>query len=445
MRAPRWPGLLRLGQSWRDESLPSFLVRLAQLNFYEPVTILRELCLSGLEPDRSDWPMRSATYERLYDLTWIDPYTLHRATGHRFAGTLTPPGAPEQSLRTTAGYLTPLLTPELARQHLRPESAAQFCPRCLQEAPYHRVSWLPVAVAACLRHQRLLVARCPECQERISVWAIVTACRCPGCGRDLRQIRAVRLGTDPQGLQTQRFIQSWLGLARPPAGPLQRLPPSWRAALFYFVAGLRDSLMALGSDWPGLHHPPTRSSWPPFGPLRGHLTPEQSYRLYGTVCQALLVWPEGFTALLRAYTQRAGRSSHRGLRDDLGRIFQWVEERWQHPLLVFVQQAVDRYLVATYVAASTPTGANSTTSAEQPAATVPVSPYQAARLLGVSLGAIARLVAAGFLVRYAGTPSGLIGMGPCARTRCCCCASVGARRSPWPMPRGGWGCRSVTW
>lgn len=404
MRTPRWPGLLRLGQLWRRESLPSFVVRLAQLNFYDPVTILRELCLAGPEPDRLDWPLRSATYERLYDLTWIDPYTLHAATGHRFAGTLTPPGEPEQSLRTTAGYLTPLLTPERARQHLRPESAAQFCPLCLQEAPYHRVSWLPIAVAACLRHHRLLVARCPVCQERISVRAIVAECRCPGCGLDLRQIRAVRLAADPQGLQAQRFIQSWLGLTRAPVGPWQRLPLSCRAALFHFVDGLRDSLLALGSDWPGLHHPPTRSPWPSFGPLRGHLTPDQSYRLYGTACQVLLDWPGSFYTLLRAYTQRAGRSPRRSVWDDLGRILQWVEERWQHPLLAFVQRAVDRYLVATYVAAPGTNSANASGGAEQSAAPTYVSPYQAARLLGVSFRTVGRLVEAGFLVPYPGVP-----------------------------------------
>lgn len=67
----------------------------------------------------------------------------------------------------------PVLAPEIAREQLRPELAAQFCPLCLKEAHYHRVLWLPVAVSACITHKRFLVDCCPACQAKLSIQAIV--------------------------------------------------------------------------------------------------------------------------------------------------------------------------------------------------------------------------------------------------------------------------------
>jgi len=198
------------------ESLPSLLVRLAQLNYYEPVTILRQLCLAGLEPDRLDWPSRGDIYERLFELVWLDPYRLHDATGHYFTETLTPFGRQIEYLPHLGSDSMPALAPEIAREQLRPEMAAQFCPLCLKQARYHRVSWLPVAVSACITHKRLLVDRCPDCQAKLSIQAIVEAGRCRRCRAELQTAYSTRLRNDDFGLLAQRFIHGWLRVGRLP-------------------------------------------------------------------------------------------------------------------------------------------------------------------------------------------------------------------------------------
>lgn len=392
----RFPLLLRRGRLLPRETLPSLLVRLAQLNHYEPVTILRQLCLAGAENDRLDWPARAEIYERLFDMVWIDPYRLHQATGHYFAEILTPPGKQVQCLPHPSDDRLPALTPEMARQQLRPEGAAQFCPRCLKEARYHRVSWLPVAVSACMTHKRLLVDRCPNCQSNISIRAIVEAGRCRRCGTELHTTASARLSHDDFGLLSQRLIHGWLKVGRlPPKSEGHELWQQPPRLLFCLVDGLVDSMKALGSDWGYLYQPVTRSPCTTFGALRGRLTPEQSYRLYATALKALCDWPQGFYAFLQAYLRRNDGQLKRGIAEDLGRLgTRWFNDRWQHPAFSFVHEALAHHLVAMYV----PTSA----TAQPGSHVIPtfVSPIRAARLLEVSVKTVKRLVDAGFLVGY---------------------------------------------
>ena len=310
----RFPLLLRSGRLLPRESLPSFLVRLAQLNYYEPVTIMNRLCLEGIEQDRLDWPSRGETYDRLFDLAWIDPYALRYATGHYFARALTPPDAEVSYLQTPGGTALPVLPKKIARKLLRPSVAAQFCPLCLRKALYHRVSWMPVAVALCTTHKRLLVDRCPDCQRRVPVRAIVEDGRCRRCGADLTKARSPRIVSDSLGLDSQRYIRWWLGLGRQPAdparyGPLLQLDPR---RLLYLVEGMVDNIRLLGSDWSYMHQPDTRVPVEPFGRIGTKPTPEQSYCLHATAFKALVDWPLGFHSFLHAYASRDGRKSKSG-------------------------------------------------------------------------------------------------------------------------------------
>jgi hypothetical protein len=392
----RFPRLLRRCKLLPRESLPSLLVRLAQLNYYEPVTILRRLVLAGAERDRLDWPAQAQIYERLFELVWLDPHRLHEATGHYFAETLTPPGRQVDGLSCSLGGHMPALAPEIAREQLRPELAAQFCPLCLKEAQYHRLSWLPVAISACITHKRLLVDCCPACQAKLSIRAIVEDCRCRRCGAELQTATSARLNNDDFGLLAQRFIHGWLKVGRFPSKSshtewLRHYP----RPLFCLVDGLVDGMKAIGSDWWGyLHQPVTRSPLTSFGPIRGRLTPEQSYRLYATAFKILLDWPQGFHEFLQAYTRRDGQLK-RGIAEDLGRLgARWFNDRWQHPDFSFVHDALAQYLVDVYV--TTP----STAPPNDQATLTFVSPIRAARLLEVSVSTIKRLVKAGFLVGY---------------------------------------------
>jgi len=399
----RFPLLLRRGRLLPRESLPSFVVRLAQLHYYNPVTILNRLCLEGLERDRLDCPSKGETYERLFALTWVDPSWLHDATGHYFAEMLTPPGIRVESLQLPVGEVLPALAPDVARKQLRPESAAQFCPACLKKAPYHRVSWMPVAAAVCVTHKRLLVDRCPGCQGRASVRAIVEDCRCRRCGADLREARSAWIGNDVFGVLSQRFIRWWLRIGRAPADPSHYgLPWQHPRVLFHIVDGLVDSIRPLGSDWNYMHRPVTKSPMEPFGHIRGRPTPNQSYRLYATAFKALVDWPQGFHEFLRAYTSRDDKRARSGVFEDLSRLYsRWLDDRWKHPAFGFVQDAFAHYLVDTYVISS-PTARRGGYRCPSSTSRAPtfVSPIRAARLLGVSVRTIKRLVDAEFLVGY---------------------------------------------
>ena len=384
------------------ESLPSFVVRLAQLNFYDPVTILNRLCLEGIEEDRLDWPSKGETYERLFELSWI-VYRLHDATGHYFAETLTPPGVEIASLQLPKGGSLPVLPQEIARKRLRPASAAQFCPVCLKRTPYHRVTWMPVAAAVCMKHKRLLVDRCPGCQGKVPIRAIVEDSRCRRCGTDLSQARSPRIANDSLGLDSQRFICWWLKIGYRPAdpagyGPLPQLNPR---PLLYLVEGLVDSIRLLGSDWSYMYQPVTKSPMEPFDCIGGRPSPDQSYRLYATAFKALADWPHGFHEFLCAYTSRDGERARRGILEDMGRLYsKWLNDRWKSPAFSFVQAAFTHHLVNTYVTSSSTTRRDGgSLSFDSPSASTFVSPIRAARLLEVSVWTIKRLADAGFLVK----------------------------------------------
>lgn len=93
------------------------------------------------------------TYQILTVLTRIAPETLYMACGQRFAATITPPDYASPSIQLASGKTVPISPFPILHEQTRPETAVQFCPLYLQEAAYHRVAWLPLAVTVCLQHQ----------------------------------------------------------------------------------------------------------------------------------------------------------------------------------------------------------------------------------------------------------------------------------------------------
>ncbi len=138
-----------------DESLVSLLTRLTQLNFYPSPNLIIELILDEInEPklhnDRLDFPVRPETYIKLSSLTLLDSIALYNATAHHFAQVLTSPPDSVKSLELPGGSIVPYLPPLDMLNHIRPMCAGQYCPVCLKEKAYHRLTWIPTAVSACL-------------------------------------------------------------------------------------------------------------------------------------------------------------------------------------------------------------------------------------------------------------------------------------------------------
>ena len=283
---------------WPDESLYSYLIRLADLNRY-PLSGLLPLGLAyesdtGRRLDNAFYPKQPQTYARLAGLTRVSPAELYRATPHRFA---TPLALSRQRVKTIAipGYgRRPALTDQRPYM-LRTERQAQFCPRCLREAAYHRLWWMPVFVLACLRHECLLASRCPGCGQEVSL-AEVAKAECRRCRADLAQTPVQSVQGDRFGLFAQRMLQSWLeGQSPPPGVWAASLAPQPPAALYYLAVRLITGLMAAMDS---------SVNWKT-AQICTNLKPDIVYALWKRACQALVGWPKGLYEFAEAQTLEA--------------------------------------------------------------------------------------------------------------------------------------------
>ena len=205
--------LLRRTLICPGESLNSYLARLAKLNSYYPPGMLSEHAIGaanelGQVRDRINLPTWVTTYEQLAILTRTDATHLYASTTHKFAPVLTPPEGIIPCI-SFADESVSLLPSGIASKQLRPTQAAQFCPVCLKNLPYHRLIWTPIAVSACLEHKCLLLTNCHSCGKKVSVHDIVTA-QCDDCKSSLTEAETQSLETDEFGLFSQYLIQSWL-------------------------------------------------------------------------------------------------------------------------------------------------------------------------------------------------------------------------------------------
>lgn len=301
--------LLRRTPLLPGESLPSLVERLTQLNHYAGAAILTQLCqaqqASPWRQDKAGCPLYGATFLGLAYLTQLHVAELIAASAHSFTPALAPSGA----VPTTADWLTapnqPRPLPVQARRYLRPTTAAQYCPRCLQQARYHRRSWLPAPVTVCQEHYCLLIDHCPGCQRPIAVADIVYG-RCPTCRADLSAAPGVSVTEDNLGLQAQNLILAWFGLEPvPPWDTARHCPAPTLALRVRLMEHLCRRLLSCRKAW---------ARWPtPLPNPNGEamhisartyrLTAHDTYYLYRAAFAALLDWPQGFYRYLDAYSR----------------------------------------------------------------------------------------------------------------------------------------------
>lgn len=387
--------------------MPSWLARLEEANGYnrQPGLLMSLLLGPRRAPDRlGDRPGYATdpeTYRHLETLAGAAASNLWAATIHRFAPTLTAPGRTAVELALPGGVTLPLLDTGSLQKRLRAESRGAFCPRCLAEAAYHRLLWIPVAVSACLRHRSLLVHRCGCCGAPPTVRDIV-ARACRACGADLTTCPCVSVEGDALGLFAQRVIQSWLlgePLPRDPAFPLPDLPAK---VAYRIVDGLRLLAQGAGPSWPHLHPAPQGLD----GVAQGFfLTPAQSYALYATALKALLHWPRGFHEFLDAYTAREAGDDQQndgGLAPKLGAFYSaWVGRRWRHEAFGFLQEAFDQYLLDRYGRVHSMSQLGRCRADGDLVERLPfLNLTQAARIIGTRQVMLARLLQSGHLTGY---------------------------------------------
>ena len=345
--------LLRRTQLLPGESLLSLLERLAQLNYYNHSGMMGWICHEGTENpcslDNVARPKQVRTFFQLAQLTMIGPEELFAASDHCFAPVLTAPGKEKAFMPWPDGEPKQVITKAVVRHRIRRSSATQFCPLCLKESTYHRLSWIPVASNTCLRHECLLVHQCPQCGRNVSVAEIVKR-QCKACKADLSEAQSVSVAGDELGMLSQQVIQSWLTVAPAPELPYGcALPDHPPAVMYRLLDGLRLSLLTCQDDWPNLPDPLAGLSEQIKQKLHPgrRMSPASSYYLYRAAFKGIGHWPQGFYQFLDAYSQRNHKTqTSRSMRGRLGTFgYNWLRKAWQGPEFEFVQQSLVDYLL----------------------------------------------------------------------------------------------------
>lgn len=340
------PALLRRTQLFPGESLASLLERLTLLNYYSSSRILSRICRDCLESPASQddlaFPKWVETFLQLADLTQVSPEELYAASDHRFAPFLTPPQQLPVEIPWIESISKAMLIPNLARGRVRSASAAQYCPRCLKSAAYHRLSWVPVASTICLEHGCLLTSQCHRCHRPISIQEI-TRHRCRDCLADLSAADAVSVEGDELGILSQRAIQSWL--VREYVTELPGLPSQHPAVLYCFLEYLSRRLLNHKKDWSSLPAPldGLNTLVVPSVYWSQSLTPDGVFHLLKAAFTGVTSWPNGLFQFLDAYCGTPPLNDEQRLHS-----FQrdWFQPAWKNSNFEFLQQGYVNYLLA---------------------------------------------------------------------------------------------------
>lgn len=378
-----------------NESLPSLLFRLAELNQYDSIVWLEQMVQdrSGLA-DNLSRPREPQTYAILSMLTGISADELYTATVHPFATILSLPNNPPNTI-ALSGRQRPLLADETSRGHLWLGDRVQFCPACLAESAYHRRYWMPLSTFACLQHRCLLLDRCHQCRRPFQLADLLVG-QCGRCQADLCHMLTPDVTNDIIGLSAQAVIQSWWGVT-PPTDLVKQfaLPDQLPSILYATLVGLaRTVIHARGTMLP---HPILENET-----LVGdERSPTIRYAAFTVAFQALMHWPGGFYRFLDAYRQRTGVITGELTKDFSFLYLSQLEKQWNQPVFSFVQDVFEDFL-ATHCPLSRPIVL--TRRYREKPSFRDRFPYltnaDAGQKLGVSTETVQRLVEIGWLVDF---------------------------------------------
>jgi hypothetical protein len=315
------------------------------MNDYQPPSILLRLCDKYLATlglrDNLARPKHAETFAILAKLTGLAPRELAQASIHHFAQSPLWHMPESPSLTLTDGYRLPLWTPRAISQVLVSDEYAHFCPDCLREAAYQRRAWMLQEVSGCVKHRRVLLERCPQCQAGVPLYAMVRG-QCGQCHAHLADAAWHGLPMKPVGVFAQRTIQGWWGTVVPPPGKIKwTLPDQPVPVLHSLVAQVMDSI---------------RTCW--IYDHRSSETLAERHTLHTLAFKVLLNWPIEFCAFLRECLEQAVRrySYHHGcdfsMPVDLHGDFllaTWLGGFEHRPGFSFVQTAVDRFVAENHI------------------------------------------------------------------------------------------------
>lgn len=162
----------------KDESLTSLLIRLGERNRIRSITALSELLFPGRHPEViqkcMDYPPLGI--DKLSKVTNIPEAQIFGTTFYYLALNF---GLPNNSSRISR-FLSESISKGL-----------RFCPQCLVEDPFYRLSWRFNHIIACHKHGCLLLERCSNCNQEIPLFVMPPQMAiCPTCGIQLGKLRS---------------------------------------------------------------------------------------------------------------------------------------------------------------------------------------------------------------------------------------------------------------
>jgi len=393
------PALVCRPQPYEDESLQSYLIRVQMSNGYKHLNWLTGWLrgMTGIPvPNRLN-SSRSISYlEGLAQATRLPVLDVYGMTLNRYIMVLALPETPLMFETTASGDCLPVFArSRLTGRWLRSDRSTAFCPACLREDCYHRLTWLLGSVFACTRHAVYLRDTCANCEAKVSVTDVVHGL-CSHCGTSLTEMPALSVDVQSASVQTELLhcLQASYVLA-------DGYVPLSAPFIFRFLDGICAAIRGVGWDWMGCYHP--TGVEPQTFPMTTNttLTTIQQGTLYVSAWRVLCDWPTNFYLFLDQYRQRpgAGRSS---MRQFLGYFYDlWLERFWRHPEMEVVQAAFNAYFVENFPATREIRSLKRLErypELEQQLQFIDVR--NAARSLGVSPPKIERLVRDGYVRMY---------------------------------------------
>lgn len=184
------------------ETLTSYLTRLATANQLRSMTQLLNLCFpnerSRLTISNRDFP--PVSFGALPVISQCSRARLLATTFCHIGQKFDRPPKPRALISFLSGVL--------ARQ-------LRYCPLCLAEYGYYRLTWRFLAVAGCVEHRCRLLDGCGHCGQPLPFLSYTPQLGgCPACGGDLRTCATTQLD-EPQLEIVQDYTQDFEYLLEP--------------------------------------------------------------------------------------------------------------------------------------------------------------------------------------------------------------------------------------
>ena len=344
--------LIRIDSIRPDEAWLSYLVRLSTANSYDPnMKLMLGTIRAAFGRNESPvLPVHQEAFRELQSLTHCDEESLYGSLEHKWAELLTPPQNKQQTLLLPSGKLMPRLTYSGWHSHVWLNNNLPYCPFCLQESNYYRMSWLLLASPVCLKHRRVMVQNCLQCGSPLSMPEILSNV-CPKCETDLLNAPALSVADDADGLHAHTFLQKWIANPVLVSQTTKSLPDIASAVLYQIAFGIQRAIRTIDFRWDYVHTPPGAKNVAIFpGKHRNTLTPLQSYNFFATAVQGMLNFPTNFYQLLDAFILRDNREPTDSVGEDLG-YFNTMRTHtfWKHPAFEPVRSAVQTFVTRHYL------------------------------------------------------------------------------------------------